>query len=65
MTYIKVVGVPHARVCSHEEDENSGSQEDGNNAADGLGVELLVRGGLEEETDTEVANKTGSDISSS
>ena len=63
-TYIDVSRVPDARVGRHEEDEDTRGKEDGDDAANGLGVELLVRWRLEEETNAEVADKSSSDISS-
>ena len=64
MTYIDVLRVPDARVGRHEKDEDSWCKEDGDDATNGLCVELLVWGSLEEETDAEIADEGSGDISS-
>lgn len=64
-----VAGLVDTRVGRHEEDEDTGSQEDGHESTHGLGVELQLGRGLEEETNSEIADKgvgnvgsTGGDV---
>lgn len=56
------VDVSDTGVGGHEEDEDTGGEEDGDDGAHGLCVELQVRRGSEEETNTEVADEVGGDV---
>lgn len=59
-----VAGSVDAGVGRHEEDEDTGGKEDGDDSTHGLGVELQLRGSLEEETNSEVADERVGNISS-
>lgn len=59
-----VTGSIDTRVGRHEENEDTGGKEDGDDSTHGLGVELQLGGSLEEETNSEVADKRVGNVSS-
>lgn len=59
-----VAGSVDAGVGRHEEDEDTGGKEDGDDSTHGLGVELQLGRSLEEETNSEVADERVGNISS-
>lgn len=56
------VRIPHAGVSRHEENEDTGGEEDCNKGAESLSVELQVGRGAEEEADAEVADQGVGDV---
>jgi hypothetical protein len=59
-----VAGLVDTRVSRHEEDEDTRSQEDGDESSHGLSVELQLGRSLEEETNSEVADERVGDVGS-
>lgn len=59
-----IAGSVDARVGRHEEDKDTGGKEDGDDGTHGLSIELQLGGSLEEETNSEVADKRVGNISS-
>jgi hypothetical protein len=58
-----IAGSEDTRVGRHEEDEDTGGKEDGDDSTNGLSVELQLGGSLEEETNSEVADKRVGNVS--
>lgn len=56
--------IADAGISGHEEDEDTGSEEHGDQGAGGLRVELQLGRGSQKETDAEIADQVGGDVRS-